>query len=148
MLRTFFEIVTELSEGVCLQFGGVDPVTKQVTVKTDDGPIPIEMVSQGMTSLLSWIGVLVQRVFEIRGAGARMDEPSGGPDRRYDAHMHPAWQQMLASRLQKVFPPKMQFVASTHSPLIVAGMAAEEIFVVQRDPETRRVVLDAIPALT
>jgi hypothetical protein len=141
MLRTFFEIVTQLSEGVCLKFGGVDPVTKQVTVKTDDGPIPIELVSQGMTSLLSWIGVLVQRIFEIRGATARLDEAYALVLMdEIDAHMHPAWQQMLAFNLQSVFP-KVQFLASTHSPLIVAGMAAEEIFVVQRDPETRRVAL-------
>jgi predicted ATP-binding protein involved in virulence len=43
-----------------------------------------------------------------------------------DAHMHPRWQQVLVSRLKTVFP-NIQFIASTHSPLIIGGLDRKEV---------------------
>lgn len=43
-----------------------------------------------------------------------------------DAHMHPKWQQMIVHRLKKAFP-NVQFIASTHSPLIVGGLEKAEV---------------------
>jgi predicted ATP-binding protein involved in virulence len=40
--------------------------------------------------------------------------------------MHPRWQQVLVPRLKKAFP-NVQFIACTHSPLIVGGMQKEEV---------------------
>jgi predicted ATP-binding protein involved in virulence len=40
--------------------------------------------------------------------------------------MHPRWQQVLVDRLKEIFP-NVQFIASTHSPLIVGGMSKEEV---------------------
>jgi len=44
-----------------------------------------------------------------------------------DAHLHPAWQQTLVSRLSRLFP-NIQFIATTHSPLIVGGLEASQVF--------------------
>jgi hypothetical protein len=43
-----------------------------------------------------------------------------------DAHMHPRWQQVLVHRLKEHFP-NIQFIACTHSPLIVGGLDKEEV---------------------
>jgi len=43
-----------------------------------------------------------------------------------DAHMHPAWQQVVVHRLGEHFP-NIQFVATTHSPLVVAGLDAKQV---------------------
>jgi len=40
--------------------------------------------------------------------------------------MHPRWQQVLVPRLKNAFK-NVQFVASTHSPLIVGGLRKEEV---------------------
>jgi WD40 repeat protein/energy-coupling factor transporter ATP-binding protein EcfA2 len=110
-----------------------------VMVKTIDGEIPIEQISQGMTSLVSWIGVLWQRLREVYGPNSEnrvaivlMDE--------IDAHMHPLWQQLLVTELQRVFP-HVQFIATTHSPLIVAGRSKEEVVVCTRNEESGRPVM-------
>ncbi len=131
----FFKIVDRITPGVRMQFHQVDPLTKQVTVTTDDGVVPIEAVSQGTTSLISWIGVLLQRLFEVYG-----DEPE--PLKRYalmmideiDAHMHPKWQQMIVNALDEIFP-NVQFIATTHSPLIAVGLDRHEVFLLRREDQ-------------
>src|SRR5262249_7529197 len=54
MRDTFFRIMDDLSPGLDVQFDHVDTRTWQVMVLTQDGTIPIEQLSQGMTSLLGW----------------------------------------------------------------------------------------------
>src|SRR5258708_6425466 len=67
LLSDFFAIVGELTDEVKIHFLGVDSRTKRVVVDAGDGPVPIESISQGMASLISWVGVLLQRLFEVYG---------------------------------------------------------------------------------
>lgn len=127
LLSKFFEYVSVLTEGITIERGEVNPHTYEISVITDDGKLPIEAISQGMTSLIGWVGILLQRLYEIYGD----DED---PTQRFalvlmdeiDAHLHPAWQQSLVSNLSKIFP-NAQFIATTHSPLIVGGMPPEQV---------------------
>src|SRR6185436_6888454 len=78
-------------------------------------------------------------------------QQKGDPRQRYalvlldeiDAHMHPSWQQTLVERLSEAFPG-VQFVASTHSPLIAGSLAPGSIFRFRR--EAGRVVAEQPPA--
>jgi LPXTG-motif cell wall-anchored protein len=140
----FFELANSLAEGVPLRFKRIDEFTHQVTVETEDGEVPIEAVSQGTASLVGWTGFLLQRLYEVYG------QQEGDPRRRYalvlldeiDAHMHPSWQQTLVERLSGAFPG-VQFVASTHSPLIAGSLAPCSIFRFRR--EEGRVVAEQPP---
>jgi hypothetical protein len=55
ILDDFFAKVAILLEGVPMEFDKVDERTRQVLVRTQDGSIPIEQISQGMASLVSWV---------------------------------------------------------------------------------------------
>jgi len=55
-----------------------------------------------------------------------------------DAHMHPAWQQQLLAKLKDILP-NVQVIATTHSPLVVAGLEVAEVTRYVRD-ETGAVV--------
>lgn len=141
LLDKFFEQVAVLTEGITIERGEVNAQTYEITVITDDGPLPIEAISQGMTSLIGWVGILLQRLYEIytedddpsqRFALVLMDE--------IDAHLHPAWQQSLVANLTKLFP-NVQFIATTHSPLIVGGMLPEQVIRFARDEEGQVVQL-------
>jgi hypothetical protein len=131
ILTDFFEAVGQITEGFRVTRGEVTS-DYRVFVNTPDGPLPIAALSQGLTSLYSWVGILLQRLYEVRDpddatkshALILMDE--------IDAHMHPAWQQILVHQLKRIFP-NLQVIASTHSPLIVAGMSVEEITRLERD---------------
>jgi hypothetical protein len=109
-----------------------------VFVKLAEAPqgVPLELLSQGLTSLLGWVGFLCQRLKETAQESSTEPIPTNAfalvlVD-ELDAHMHPRWQQVLVGRLKQVFP-NVQFIASTHSPLIVGGLETPEVdrFVMQ-----------------
>ena len=103
-----------------------------VNVKTEDGQIPIDNVSQGMSSIFGWVGTLIQRMYEIN---ANAEEPAKQPALvlvdEIDAHLHPEWQQKLTGIVREHFP-NVQIIATTHSPLIVAGMKQRELLIASR----------------
>lgn len=44
-----------------------------------------------------------------------------------DLHLHPNWQRRIVSDLKSAFP-KIQFVATTHSPFIVQSLKSNEVW--------------------
>jgi hypothetical protein len=139
LMADFFKVIGEVTPGLRLELVDIDIQKREVRVRTDDGIVPIESVSQGTASLIGWIGVLLRRLYNLYG-----DQPE--PRERYalvlideiDAHMHPEWQRLLVTRLRALFP-KLQIVASTHSPLIVPSLESEEIIRLARDPKTGQI---------
>jgi hypothetical protein len=127
----FFEIVSALTPGVHYSFRELDWRTLEVLVDTVDGPIPLELLSQGIGSVLSWTGPLITRVEEMRrqeSSGTRLgvvlvDE--------IDAHLHPSWQRHLIPALTKQFDD-LQFVATTHSPLVVGSVKEGALWALER----------------
>ncbi len=123
-----FKVIATVTEKMTLKYERVEAGTNRIILKTDDGTdIPLEALSQGTISLVGWIGILMQRLYEVYD---RDDDPT----KRYalilmdeiDAHMHPLWQRTLANHLKEIFP-KAQFIATTHSPLVVGGMPATQV---------------------
>ncbi len=47
-----------------------------------------------------------------------------------DLHLHPAWQRSVVSKLMKTFP-NIQFILTTHSPLIISHLRQESIFILE-----------------
>jgi len=121
-------VIEGVTGDMTIRFKAVDVSRGRVLLETDDGEVPLEAVSQGTVSLLGWIGVLMQRLFEVH-------DQSAAPTREFalvlmdelDAHMHPEWQQQIVSLLRERFP-NVQFLASTHAPLVVGGLDPEQIF--------------------
>jgi len=130
-----FDLLAEVTRSPGLRFDRVDSQGNRVMVAADGLSIPIEALSQGTASLLGWLGVLVRRLFQVSGGDADaltrralvlVDE--------LDAHMHPAWQQILTTRLGERFP-NVQFLATTHSPLLVAGLDPGQVVRFRRIPD-------------
>ncbi|MDD5761122.1 MAG: AAA family ATPase [bacterium] len=151
----FFEVAAAVTPGLTLEFANVDRNTKDIFVKTDDGIVPIEAVSQGTQSLMGWVGVLLERLHDIYGtrsdapkASVRGSGPGASPRKQFaivlideiDAHMHPLWQKVLTKKLGELFPGT-QFIATTHSPLIVSALGKQNVQIFARDIETGKVTL-------
>jgi len=119
----------------------VDRRTFKVYVKTQDpDPVPIEKLSQGMSSIFGWIGTVIQRLFEIYPDAEAPKNESEGIQQpalilvdEIDAHLHPEWQRKLRSIVSK-YLPNVQVIASTHSPLLVVGMKQEQLLIARRNP--------------
>ena len=136
-IRRLFDLLSVLTDRSDIEYLRVTSDFR-VMVRTADAQagIPIEALSQGMTSLFGWVGVLCQRLKETLEAPAQNPLPTDSYALvlidELDAHMHPGWQRVLVNRLSKAFP-NAQFIATTHSPLIVADLPPESIFVLRRE---------------
>jgi predicted ATP-binding protein involved in virulence len=148
LIQRLFDLIGTVAEGMTLKYVDVDD-RNRIIVKTGDGTeIPLEALSQGVISLIGWIGILMQRLYEVfdqdedplqRYALVLMDE--------IDAHMHPLWQRKLINHLKETFP-NTQFIATTHSPLVVGGMSARQVTRFARDNQGKVVILPIEPDMT
>ena len=89
------------------------------------------LLSEGYQSVLAWIGELVGHLLLERAiAGLDPLPPAeiGGIVLidELDLHLHPAWQRRIGPILRRLFP-KLQFIITTHAPLVLAGCAPAEV---------------------
>jgi hypothetical protein len=95
--------------------------------------VPATWLSQGYQSVIAWLADLVGQILLEAG------EPMEAADMEgtvlvdeIDLHLHPTWQVRLIPALKKVFP-RLQFIATTHSPMVLPALAAEEIILLSQD---------------
>jgi predicted ATP-binding protein involved in virulence len=139
LLETYQRIIRRVTGKIKLEYVGIE--NNRVMFDTDDGKVRVEAVSQGTASLMGWIGYLVERLYEVY-------DQSKDPTKEYalvlvdeiDAHMHPEWQRQLTGHLKKIFP-KVQFIATTHSPLIPVTLTPEEVLRLRRDAQNPSLIL-------
>ena len=80
--------------------------------------VPFPALSDGYRAFLGWIGDLLYHVCETCPSGKRLDQNQGiVMVDEVDLHLHPAWQTELLPRLADALP-KIQFIATSHSPLL------------------------------
>jgi predicted ATPase len=89
--------------------------------------LPATALSDGYQSMLAWIADLLGHAFLEHGPTAQPHDLRGiALLDEIDLHLHPHWQRRIVPLLRHVFP-HVQFVVTTHSPLVVAGVEAHEI---------------------
>lgn len=137
----FYRLLPRFTPGQSVKPGHIDRRTFKVFVKTEDvEEVPIDSLSQGMSSIFGWVGTLLQRMYEIHSDDNGLDDdvirhPALLLLDEIDAHLHPEWQQKLSGIVTKHLP-NVQVIATTHSPLLVAGMKRTELYIARRDPAT------------
>jgi hypothetical protein len=141
LFTRFFQVLAAIAPDAKIVFKSIDTTRKQIWVTTDGVEVPVEALSQGVASVLCWVGVTLQRMYEVHKSS---DESSSDDEREeesgptlvlideIDAHMHPAWQQVIVPAISELFP-KLQIVATTHSPLIVGNLKKEQLSKVTRE---------------
>jgi hypothetical protein len=93
--------------------------------------VPVEELSDGYRSILSMTFELIRQLAATYGPKhvfhpkdpTRVNVPGVVLIDEVDAHLHPTWQRKVGLWFRKHFP-KMQFIVTTHSPLVC--QAAEE----------------------
>lgn len=103
-------------------------------------PIAGVALSHGYQSTFAWIADLIGHVLLEANDDVSTTEMEGLVlIDEIDLYLHPAWQATFVTALRRVFP-KMQFIATTHSPVVLAEMAPHEIVRLIVDPATGDVV--------
>lgn len=97
-------------------------------------PIAVEELSDGYRSILSMTFELIRQVSRVHPNGAIFDEenrhvivPGVVMIDEIDAHLHPTWQKKVGFWLTEHFP-SLQFIVTTHSPLICQAAVTGSIY--------------------
>lgn len=107
-----------------------------------------DQLASGNRSIIAMIGDMLIRLYRKQEVDNPWDLEGIVIIDELDLHLHPTWQKALPSILSKEFP-KIQFIASTHSPIPYLGAPKESVILkVSRDKEQGIVVtkLDISPA--
>ena len=131
----FFRIATALMPevGYWMEFSGIDNDTLEVMVRTPDGELPLQFLSQGMNSVIGWTGTLIARLEDVEAAGV----PAGGIQGivlvdEIDSHLHPKWQRKIVKAIRDEFAG-VQVIATTHSPLLLGSIPDAGLLHLQRE---------------
>jgi hypothetical protein len=108
-------------------FEGVDNAF-QVLFQTPSGRVPIEALSDGFRSTFTIVSDLLLRLnLATRNPEQVLEQEGVCLIDEVDAHLHPRWQETIMPGLRALFP-NVQFIATTHSPIVVSSVEPENVF--------------------
>lgn len=132
-LNTIKQALDKFLPGV--KFHEIDKENRQLLFKTDDGIVPLSMLSDGYKNMAGWLADLLYRItnsfedyetaLEARGL-LLLDE--------LELHLHPAWQKELISFINRLLP-HFQVISTTHSPLTAQQAGEGELIYLEREEE-------------
>ncbi len=127
----------------------LSPHIKDIVIKREGSDTYVEYIEQysenrktfdelasGYRSIITMIGDLMIRLSKTQSEITDFHKLAGIVlIDEIDLHLHPKWQKALVENLTKLFP-RIQFIASTHSPIPILGAPEDTVIInVQRDEE-------------
>ena len=94
--------------------------------------VPFPALSDGYRAFLGWIGDLLYHVCMTCPRGKMLRENQGiVMIDEVDLHIHPEWQMRLLPRLAEQLP-QLQFIVTSHSPLLVGSLEWRNVIVARQ----------------
>ncbi|HFT8572829.1 AAA family ATPase [Pseudomonas aeruginosa] len=131
-------IINFLNESGFLPHGArITEITNETALVTDGNGavVPLDQLSDGYRSALSLVVELLRQMYELYGPDtmriAMLSQPGTIQTSgvvaidEVDAHLHPTWQRDIGRWLTRSFP-KVQFIVTTHSPIVCRSVATED----------------------
>jgi predicted ATP-binding protein involved in virulence len=109
--------------------------------KDENGSInmlPFKSLSDGYRNVIGMVADMVYRCIQLNpGLKERAVTDTNGVVfiDEICLHLHPEWQKTIVGDLKKIFP-KIQFIATTHSPFIVQSLSKDELIILDEDVTT------------
>lgn len=105
-----------------------DEDNPQILIDRDSTTIPVQQLSDGERGILAFILDLTRRFAQ---ANPNFTDPASEAEAvvlidEIDLHLHPKWQRLIIHNLTTTFP-RCQFIATTHSPQVVASVEPDQI---------------------
>ncbi|MGN7713715.1 AAA family ATPase [Agrobacterium radiobacter] len=134
--RRYFEVI-ELINSVLpksIRFSGNrDEADDQYLFDFNGLPMPYSSLSDGYKAFIAWVTDLIGYMAEVTPAPMRLVElPGVVLVDEIDLHLHPEWQRSVVPTLAKAFP-KLQFVLTSHSPLVASTVHRQNVYVTEAD---------------
>lgn len=93
--------------------------------------VPFAALSDGYRGFYAWVGDLILHLLKTVPTGHKLVEHEGVVlVDEVDLLLHPSWQRVVIDRLATTFP-LLQFIVTTHSPLLINGLTREHVRVMR-----------------
>jgi len=114
-------------------FSRVQASDNEIMINTPNGEIYYEYLSSGFKSIISILfGIIKDIEFRFKNPCIKANEFDGIIlIDELELHLHPSWQSKISTILTQTFP-KVQFIATTHSPHIIQNANTNEIIALER----------------
>lgn len=110
-----------------------EPENGEYIFEQQETRVPFAALSDGYRAFIGWIADLLYHVCTGAPAGSRVDENRGIVlVDEVDLHLHPAWQRVVVPQLARTLP-NLQFVLTSHSPLVVGTLHADNLRLIEPD---------------
>jgi len=98
-------------------------------------PLPFSALSDGYRTFIGWVWDLLVQIARVTPSGTPLYSMSGIVIvDEIDLFLHPDWQRTVIARIATTFP-NLQFLFSTHSPLVAGSVESSNIYVLEDDPD-------------
>lgn len=147
----FYRMVRKAAAGMLEEVSDVrfDTDREEVVAEFAGGRlVPFSMLSDGQRNMLALAGDLAVRMIRLNlPLGERALELTPGIVLidEIDLHLHPSWQRHIVDDLRRTFP-RIQFIATTHSPFIIQTLREGELVPLDAQPvaHTANLSIEAI----
>ncbi len=117
----------------------------RLTFRTPYGKVPLDGLSLGHRTVTAWIVDLAWRLVNRYPESPKpLQEPAVVLIDEIDLHVHPRWQRSIMKQISGHFT-NVQFMATTHSPLMVGSMSGVNVAVLRQAEAGDHVVIDNEP---
>ncbi|MCB9688997.1 MAG: AAA family ATPase [Alphaproteobacteria bacterium] len=94
--------------------------------------LPLRALSDGYRAHIGWLADLLFHLHQLSAETPLRERAGVVLIDEVDLHLHPRWQRSVLQSLADALPA-MQFVVTTHSPLVLGGVHAESVCVLRRE---------------
>lgn len=95
--------------------------------------LPFRALSDGYRAYIGWIGDMLFHLCRGATTGTKLVDTCGVVlIDEIDLHLHPEWQRVVLPTLS-TFLPNIQFIVTTHSPLVVGSLEASNLYLLEEE---------------
>lgn len=137
VIDTIAAISSEITDRFPVKFAGIGEDANGLfpRFETPDGIVPLNILSQGTHSIIHIIASIIFAFAEYHKFTKNFTKSAGILIiDEIDAHLHPSWHRRFIPALRKHLP-NLQIFCSTHSPLVLGGLEAGQIQLLQRNAD-------------
>jgi hypothetical protein len=110
-----------------------EPFGDEYVFRVGGADVPMQALSDGYRAYVGWIADLLYHLSIGSPSGMNLADNRGVVlVDEVDLHLHPEWQQRVIPTLARVFP-RLQFIFTSHSPLLVGTVHGANVFVLETE---------------
>jgi predicted ATP-binding protein involved in virulence len=134
LLKVFNECIVSMIPNnqwhdMAFSFKDDDLIGIFITPKGDNEKLLFKQLSDGYRNMIGMVADIAYRCIKLNphlGENAIKETPGIVLIDEIDLHLHPTWQKRIVEDFKRAFP-RIQFVATTHSPFIVQSLKSDEL---------------------